>query len=238
MLTVDIHHKRFAGQPDVIRGLTFSVREGEQLALMGPSGAGKSTLLNMIVGLDCDYTGAITGHGQQKVTQLFQEPRLMPWLTTMENVLLVADNSPQSRDRALQLLQEVGLAEQASLYPGQLSGGMKKRVALARAFMPAPSLLLMDEPFGSLDLPTARALRALVQRLCQAQGTTLICVTHDLTEAVTLADRLLFFSKEPMTLVLDKDIFSMKAKGLGEEGIDHCCQAILQHHPCILRGIA
>ena len=238
MLTVDIQRKQFAGQPDVIRGLHFNVRPGEQVALMGPSGAGKSTLLNMIVGLDENFTGGIYGQDQQKITHLFQEPRLMPWLSAIDNVLLVADDTNANRQRALQLLDEVGLAEQAGLYPGQLSGGMKKRVALARAFMPSPSLLLMDEPFGSLDLPTAQSLRALVQRLCRAKDTTLICVTHDLTEAVTLADRLLFFSKEPMTLVLDKALSTLKPPGHSEEGIDHCCQAILQQHPSILRGIA
>ena len=238
MLAVDIQRKAFGAGPDVIRGLHFNVAQGEQVAILGPSGAGKSSLLNLTVGLDTDFSGSVVAPTDLVATQMFQEPRLMPWLTVQENLLLVVENNQHNKERAWQLLQAVGLEKERDWFPGQLSGGMKKRAALARAFMPEPNLLLMDEPFASLDLPTAQELRTLVRDMCQAQQVTLLCVTHDLAEAVTLADRLLFFAKDPMALVLDKDIKPWKQSGDDVEYIDHCCQAILQQHPSILRGIA
>lgn len=238
MLTVDIQHKSHAFGRDLINGLNFTVAKGDQVAIVGPSGAGKSTLLNIIVGLDNAFVGSVkTSQADERITMMFQEPRLMPWLTVLENVALVGEEGG-ARERAEDLLQAVGMIEEANYYPNQLSGGMKKRVALARAFMPKPSLLLMDEPFASLDAPTAVALRELVCELCAARGVTLMCVTHDLSEAVTLANRVLFFSKDPMNLILDKSLVSLKAANSQADTINHCCQALLAEHPNILKGIA
>jgi len=238
MLTVAIEHKRFAAGNDLIRDLNFQINPGEQVALVGPSGAGKSTLLNMIVGLDAAYRGEITLPDQPGgVTMMFQEPRLMPWLTVRDNVLLVGDESTETEQRAIALLSAVGLSDAVHLYPNQLSGGMKKRVALVRAFLPQPKFLLMDEPFGSLDAPAANQLRELAKRLCRQQSVTLICVTHDLSEAITLADRILFFSKDPMQLVLDQSISQWKNFGPEEFSNSQISERLLTQFPNLLRGI-
>lgn len=237
---VDIQHKSYAFGRDLINNLQFSVSAGERVAIVGPSGAGKSTLLNIIVGLDNAYVGSVQPSGNtDRITMMFQEPRLMPWLTVLENITLVSESLKlDANNRAHELLAAVGLAEAADYYPGQLSGGMKKRVALARAFMPSPSLLLMDEPFASLDVPTADSLRTLVSSMCRERSVTLMCVTHDLAEAVTLADRVMFFSKDPMRLVLDQNLAGWKHSDESKSAVEHCCQELLSAHPNILKGIA
>jgi ABC-type nitrate/sulfonate/bicarbonate transport system ATPase subunit len=150
--------RRFAGPPDhlALDRLDLTVEEGEFLCLVGPSGSGKTTLLRILAGLDRGFTGQLALPPGLRSAIVFQEPRLMPWLTVLDNLLLVAqagDKAAESRARAL--LEEVDVAGFAEAYPGQLSGGMQRRVALARALLVAPELMLLDEPFVSLDMPTA-----------------------------------------------------------------------------------
>lgn len=210
---VDIISKAFAdergGETAVIRDLCLSLTSGEFITLLGPSGAGKSTLLNIVAGLDTDYEGNVqlqrTDGSDARISLMFQEPRLMPWLTICENVMLVCVGSrAERRNTALHWLQQVGLNGAAQQYPAQLSGGMLKRAALARAFACEPDILLMDEPFSSLDIPAADALRALLMALCQSRQTTVVYVTHDITEALTLSDRVLLMRSKPMQV--EKDI--------------------------------
>ena len=209
---IDIANKSFnddGGNPrTIISDLSLSLTAGEFVALVGPSGAGKSTLLNIVAGLDSDYQGKVKlnlPYAQPaRVALMFQEPRLMPWLTICDNVMLVCEGaSSQRRSNALYWLQQVGLSGAEYQYPAQLSGGMLKRAALARAFACEPDILLMDEPFSSLDIPAADSLRHLLTQLWQTRQATIVYVTHDITEAITLSDRMLLLSSEPMQIMED-----------------------------------
>lgn len=205
---IDIRKKTFA-KPDAntgddgthvaLRDLQFSVDAGEFVAITGPSGCGKTTLLNMVAGLDTDYEGTIElgPEMQNGIVYLFQTPRLLPWRTVLQNLTLVLDGTENAEDIARSLLRDVELKEFAESYPGQLSLGMQKRVALARAFAMAPTLLLMDEPFSSLDPEAAARLRTLLMRLLDSRTVTTLFVTHDHDEAFQLADRILEFSAPP-----------------------------------------
>jgi NitT/TauT family transport system ATP-binding protein len=211
-LDVTINNKRYANSEQVVLAqLDFTVKQGEFVAIIGPSGCGKSTLLNMISGLENCAGQHITYNqntdqaaitGKEEVPQLgyiFQQPRLMPWLTVRENIELILPAEQYSKIDAL--LAQVGLAEQGEYFPSQLSGGMQRRVSIARAFAINPQLLLLDEPFNSLDAPTATRLRQLLMDLCAQRSTTVVFVTHDLQEAIYLADRIIFMSDSPSSII-------------------------------------
>jgi len=190
----------------VLAQVEFSVKRGEFVAIIGPSGCGKTTLLNMISGIEkCDghlITYCKNDEKKQepyRVGYIFQQPRLMPWLTVRENIALVLQ--PNQYAQIEPLLTQVGLAGKGEYFPRQLSGGMQRRVSIARAFAINPHLLLLDEPFNSLDAPTANRLRQLLIDLCEQRGTTVIFVTHDLQEAIYLADRILFMSDSPGSII-------------------------------------
>jgi sulfonate transport system ATP-binding protein len=183
--------KRF-GDRAVLDGLDLSVRRGEFVALLGRSGSGKSTLLRVLAGTDTDVEGEAAVPGQ--VSMAFQQPRLLPWRRVWRNVTLgLATDDP--RGVAERALAEVGLAERAGAWPGTLSGGEAQRVSLARALVREPDLLLLDEPFGSLDALTRPAMHRLVLRLWRDHSTVhrtaVLLVTHDVDEALALADRVL-----------------------------------------------
>lgn len=181
------------GTRQVLNGLNLIVKPGEFLAIVGRSGCGKSTLLRLIAGLDRPDSGEITiGQMQAKerseqVRVMFQDARLLPWQSVLRNVGIGAkgDWKPQ----ALSALEDVGLAVRADDWPSVLSGGQKQRVALARALMSRPQVLLLDEPLGALDALTRLEMQKLIERVWLRQRFTAILVTHDVTEAVTLADR-------------------------------------------------
>jgi len=176
----------------VLKDIRITIRPREFVVLTGPSGGGKSTLLNIIAGLDTDYEGTVARGGPDtKVTYIFQSPRLLPWRTVYENIALALPESDPSPDRIEEMLRQVGLDASASQYPERLSLGMQRRAALARGFITEPDVLLMDEPFVSLDDPTAQGLRELLIGLWNRRPTTVIFVTHDRAEAVMLGTRVL-----------------------------------------------
>ena len=181
--------------------LAFSLANGEVAALVGPSGCGKTTLLRIIAGLDSDFEGSVALPAHGRLGMVFQEPRLLPWRTVEQNVRLAA---PQATDAALgTLFQALGLAAHRDHYPGELSLGLARRVALARAFAVEPDLLLLDEPFVSLDDALAARLRDELADLVNRRPVTTLLVTHDVEEAIGLADRLLLLSLSPARVVAD-----------------------------------
>jgi sulfonate transport system ATP-binding protein len=183
------------GRRTVLDGLSLQIGAGQFVAVIGRSGGGKSTLLRLLAGLDAPSAGAIKLEGQDVVAQrarirlIFQEPRLLPWQSLLGNVGIA--RGFDWRGHAQQALADVGLAERASDWPAALSGGQKQRVALARALVSDPRLLLLDEPFGALDALTRRDMQGLLMQLWRRRGFTTLLVTHDVAEAVALADRIL-----------------------------------------------
>jgi NitT/TauT family transport system ATP-binding protein len=179
----------------VLRDLSFGLNAGEVGALVGPSGCGKSTLLRLIAGLDVDFTGSITRPARGRLGMVFQEPRLLPWRSVIDNLRIAA---PMAESAALDaLLEAFHLSAHRDHYPGELSGGLARRVALARAFAVKPDLLLLDEPFVSLDAALAARLRAELIAMVERSPVTTLLVTHDLDEAIALADRLILLSGQP-----------------------------------------
>jgi ABC-type nitrate/sulfonate/bicarbonate transport system ATPase subunit len=213
-VSIDIDEKRYPGRSGTrpgaaLRNFQARVKPSEFCVITGPSGCGKTTLLNIVAGLDRDFTGTLTfappNGAPPRIGYVFQSPRLLPWRTVRENVALVQPRHSE-RTEVEGLLTDVGLADAADAYPLQLSGGMARRAALARAFAIAPDLLLMDEPFLSLDAAAADRLRTLLLRLVSARPATVLFVTHDLTEAVELADRVLVLSPAPGRVLAEMPI--------------------------------
>jgi NitT/TauT family transport system ATP-binding protein len=185
----------------VLGELGFGLANGEVAALVGPSGCGKTTLLRIIAGLDRDFQGIIRLPEHCRIGMVFQEPRLLPWRSVEANVRLAA---PEATDAALDaLFQTLGLAAHRGHYPGELSLGLARRVALARAFAIAPDLLVLDEPFVSLDAALADRLRSELVELVTRRPVTTLLVTHDVEEAIGLADRLLVMSASPARIVAE-----------------------------------
>ncbi len=199
MLTAEIERKAFAGRV-AIAGLRFGLAAGEILAICGPSGCGKSTLLRLVAGLDADFDGALRWTGATpRLGMAFQEPRLLPWRTVRDNLAL-ANAVPRN---AAEMLDLLGLADAADVLAGRLSLGMARRVALARALAVEPDLLLLDEPFASLDAAAVGAARGLLLRAWTARPCAVLLVTHDLADAAALADRVLLLSPGPARVVAD-----------------------------------
>jgi len=213
-ISIDVREKRYAGQfgarpRTALRDLRACVAPSEFCVITGPSGCGKTTLLNIIAGLDRNFAGTLSfepsDRGAPRIGYVFQSPRLLPWRTVRENVALVLGRNAD-RVELEGLLSDIGVADVAGAYPAQLSGGMARRAALARAFAIAPDLLLMDEPFLSLDAAAADRLRSLLLRLVSTRPATVLFVTHDLAEAVALADRILVLSPAPGRVVAELPI--------------------------------
>nr|WP_272490679.1 ABC transporter ATP-binding protein [Mesobacterium pallidum] len=201
-MKIDLAVKAFGGVP-VLGPLSLTLAPGEVLAVLGPSGVGKSTLLRLIAGLDRDYDGMVALDGRPPEAApvpgiVFQDPRLLPWLSATENIRAVAPEVTRAEARAL--LAEMGLAGAEDRLPGALSGGMQRRVALARALAVSPRLLLLDEPFVSLDRPLARELLALVARIVADRGPSVVLVTHEPEDAARLADKVVVLGGSPATI--------------------------------------
>ncbi|HYZ21994.1 MAG TPA: ATP-binding cassette domain-containing protein [Rhodopila sp.] len=181
----------------ILRDVGFSVAKGEIVGVLGPSGAGKSTLLRIVVGLDRDFEGTVQ-RTCQRIGMAFQEPRLLPWLTVTDNIRAVApERMRPDVDSLLDLVQLGGIG---ALYPRQLSLGMARRVGLARALAVAPDLLVLDEPFVSLDAQLGGLLFERVVSHARSAGTTVLVVTHDLAQALGRVSRLLVLAGAPTTL--------------------------------------
>lgn len=205
MLVLDHVGRTYANGVHALEGVTLNVEIGEILAIVGGSGCGKSTLLRAISGLDRPTQGRITLDGErivmphEKIGIIFQEPRLLPWLTVADNVGFGIAHLPRAeRERRVsRALEKVGLTEKAGVWPRELSGGQAQRVAIARALVPQPEVLLLDEPFSALDAFTRTDLQDHVLALWADQKPTLIFVTHDVDEAVVLADRIIIMCPHP-----------------------------------------
>jgi sulfonate transport system ATP-binding protein len=194
-LSVQSVCKRF-GDHEVLRNLDLTAHEGEMVAIVGKSGCGKSTLLRLLAGLEKPTEGTIAVesdsiNGRNRAARLmFQDSALLPWETVLENVALAAPDR-RRRELAREALRQVGLAHRAKDWPAILSGGQRQRIALARALASEARLILFDEPLGALDALTRLEMQNLIERLWQKRGFTAILVTHDVEEAVALADRVL-----------------------------------------------
>lgn len=206
---------KFFGSGDnqmvALSGLNLEVREGEFLSLLGPSGCGKSTALNIMGGLLTASEGTVTFQGEpmnepnRQIGMMFQQAVMFPWRTTLQNVMLpveiFGENKKDYIDKARALLSMVGIGDFANSYPWQLSGGMQQRAALARVLLHDPKLLLLDEPFGALDEFTREAMNQELLRLQSYTNSTAVLVTHNITEAVFMSDRIAVMSARPGRLV-------------------------------------
>ena len=202
---VAVHVRNVArtfGDRTVLRGIDLDIRPGEFVALLGRSGSGKSTLLRALAGLDPAVTGEILVPERRAVG--FQDARLLPWAKVLDNVVL-GSSRRDSRERGVRALEEVGLADHASDWPKTLSGGEAQRAALARALVREPALLLLDEPFGALDALTRIRMHRLVAELCARHHPAVLLVTHDVDEAIVLADRVLVLTDGVISLDLSID---------------------------------
>jgi NitT/TauT family transport system ATP-binding protein len=193
-------HKQFAQRP-VLQNLNFEMKEGEFVSLLGPSGCGKSTLLRILAGLDSPSTGGVQWTGSKNFAFVFQESELLPWRNAFENVRLPLElqnrlSPADQKDRASWALDRVGLAKAETLFPHELSGGMKMRVSIARALGGRPQVLFMDEPFSALDEVSRFALQQQLRHLSEEEGLTVLFVTHSSPEAAFLADRVLLLSPD------------------------------------------
>ncbi|MCR8548369.1 ABC transporter ATP-binding protein [Salipiger sp. P9] len=195
VIRVDIRAKRFGVTP-ILENVRFEVARGETVALLGPSGIGKSTLLRIVAGLDGDFEGHVDR--PESMAMVFQEPTLLPWRSALRNLTLV---HPELSDRqARAALARVGLKGREEAFPGRLSLGQQRRLALARAFAGRPEMLVMDEPFVSLDPALAESMLSLTEALIAEARPATIFVTHARAEAERLANRILELRGHPATL--------------------------------------
>lgn len=209
--------KRY-GEREVLRRAQLSIEPGEFIAIVGRSGCGKSTLLRLVAGLEDASEGRLAVddqpvqglHGDTRI--MFQDARLLPWRRVLDNVMLGLP--PNQRDHALEVLAQVGLADRAQEWPARLSGGQRQRVALARALVHQPRLLLLDEPLGALDALTRIEMHRLIEGLWQRHRFTALLVTHDVQEAVALADRVVLI--EDGRIALDERIALARPRSQGD----------------------
>jgi NitT/TauT family transport system ATP-binding protein len=200
-----------SGPLKVFEDLNITIREGEVLAVLGPSGCGKTTLLHLLAGMEEASGGVVSGvplsetTGRASLSYLFQEPRLLPWMSVCENIDLILQNHLPSKverkKRINQFIDLVGLSGFADFRPAHLSGGMRQRAAVARAFAYPSRLILMDEPFQSLDADLKYQLISSYKDIWLREPRTTVLVTHDIQEALMLADRILVFSKRPARII-------------------------------------
>jgi sulfonate transport system ATP-binding protein len=223
MLEISALSKQFDGAP-VLAGIDFSVDAGEIVAVLGTSGTGKSTLLRIVGGLEPASLGVVRLDGQPvlgpspKLGFVFQEPRLMPWLSVRHNVAFGLAALPRAERRALAeaALQRVGLGDVTEALPRQLSGGMAQRVAIARALVTRPSVLLLDEPFSALDAFTRTSLQEHLLEVWRDNRPTMLFVTHDIDEALMLADRVIVLLGRPGQIRRDERIELARPRRRGD----------------------
>ena len=246
-ITININSKIFVTNYKIkqthaaIKELNLNISRGEFCSIIGPSGCGKTTLLNLIAGLDKDLQGKISFDGNKKLENIrtaymFQTPRLLPWLNVLENVEIILSKDQRLKNRAKEILTIMGLEKFLYFYPSQLSGGMQRRVALARSYSSQPELFLLDEPFVSLDAKMANKLRDMLTSLWTKEPTTIVFVTHDLREAIYLSDRIIFLTKAPSKVILDKKVNIKRPRKLEDKKIESLRNDILKITQDIFEG--
>lgn len=247
-VTINIKSKHYPGVSEVVlEDLNICIKSGEFVSLVGPSGAGKTTLLNIVAGLDKKYSGEVSIGGDKnnenssgeksRVGYVFQAPRLLPWLTVEDNLKLVLPGEAGDEEKIIHVLQSVGLETRRDSFPGALSGGMQRRVALARAFVIQPTLLLLDEPFISVDAPTAQHLRELLMTLWEETKPTVILVSHILQEAIALADRVIFLSAGPARVMHETSLDTARPRKPEDAQVVALHDRLLKEHPGLLSGL-
>jgi NitT/TauT family transport system ATP-binding protein len=204
----------------VITELSFTLRSGEIVSIVGPSGCGKTTLLNVLCGLIPPTSGEVRWYGRHlagmpaRVGYMLQKDLLFPWRTALANVTLGLEikgvSKREARQRSHMLLDQIGLHGFADAYPATLSGGMRQRVALARTLVNDPDVLLLDEPFASLDFQTKLLIESDTARLVRDQHRSMLCITHDIEEAVSLSDRVIVLSRRPTRI---KTVYEINIEG-------------------------
>ncbi len=211
--------KRF-GTRTVLHGVNLSVAAGQFLSVVGRSGSGKSTLLRLLAGLDTASVGRIRVDGKEvaqsrnDIRIMYQDARLLPWQTVADNVALgLKGKGSEIRRVALEALEQVGLSDRADEWPGVLSGGQRQRVALARALAHRPRLLLLDEPLGALDALTRIEMQQLIENLWKDHQFTAVLVTHDVAEAVALADRVILIDQHAVAFEMDVRLARPRVRG-------------------------
>jgi NitT/TauT family transport system ATP-binding protein len=218
-----------------IRDFVLDLKPESMTVLMGPSGCGKTTMLRIIAGLDDRFTGEVGIPAETRIGLMFQEPRLLPWRTVRQNIELVA--APGFSEEDLErLAHSLGIADMLPRYPQELSLGLARRVALARAFATKPDLLLLDEPFVSLDEKTADRLRRLLLDVWSARPTTAVLVTHNAREAILLADQLVLLAPRPTHVVAVETIDIPQGKR-DPKVIDTIHADLLRRHPANFSGL-
>ena len=230
MIKINIQEKSF-NEIKILENINISLEETEFLSIIGPSGCGKTTFLNIVSSLDKNFKGS-GDLNSSNIGFVFQDSRLIPWLTIKENLLIISKQ--KDINFINELLKLVNLENILDLYPKDLSGGMARRVSFVRAFVNKPKLIFLDEPFISLDYPTATALKKDFLELCKKFNTTIILVTHDLSEAIYLSNRIIFFSKKPASIIFEYKNFNNQEFNLKK--IDELKNELLEKHPHILEG--
>ena len=207
-LVLDHVSKSFGGQAPVFTDLSLAIEAGSFVALLGPSGCGKSTLLRILAGLEVATGNSGKALSSSRRSFVFQDANLLPWRTALGNVELPLELSgagPEERSRrARAALERVGLADAVDLYPRELSGGMRMRVSLARALVTDPEVLFLDEPFAALDEPTRHQLDYELRELWLERKITVVFVTHSISEALYVSDRLVILKGRPAQIVMDR----------------------------------
>ncbi len=228
---------------EVLKNIDISIKSREFVCVVGPSGCGKTTLMNIIGGLvKSENQKILIDEKELKVDEnfgyVFQTSRLLPWLTVRENIELVCDDNENKDEEIKKLLDSFKLLEFEDYYPKSISGGMRRKVSLARALVRNPKVLLMDEPFVSLDQPTAENLYELLISYWKEKPITIILITHNLKEAILLGDRIIFFSKRPATVVYDHKVKSKRGKLIIDDQIIQKEYSMLKKKfPSLLEGL-
>ena len=201
---VSMHYHSKQGETVAAQGLTFSVSEGEFVAIIGPSGCGKTTLLSLAAGLFPPTEGKVSSNGRS-FGYMLQKDELFPWRTIEKNIFLPLEikkkNTPELKKRALDLAEKYGLGQFLKNYPSSLSGGMRQRAALIRTLSVNPDILLLDEPFSALDYQTRLSVCDDVYKIIRSEKKTALLITHDISEAISVADRILVLSHRPAHIV-------------------------------------
>lgn len=231
-INVNIKKKNF-DKIRILEDIKLSIKDSEFLSIIGPSGCGKTTLLKIIASLDKDFIGEINLKSSN-IGYMFQENLLLPWLTIKENLLLFSKDKDLFRIE--KFLSFVDLKKEIlDKYPNEISGGMARRVALIRTFINEPKIVLLDEPFLSLDFPTAVTLKKNFLSLCKEFKSSVILVTHDLSEAIYLSNRILFFTKNPAKIIYEYE--NENNQEFDMEKIDFIKNKLLKEYPNILEGV-